>query len=130
MKLDASGQRFRALAVPYEGSFFGLAGAKDAVLAFGLRGNVFRSEDSGQSWTKVDAQLPSAVVAATPTVRGATLLADVGGRVTATEDGGRTFTKVSLKQPMPIFGFVEAAEGRFALAGPRGVAVTGLAAAP
>jgi hypothetical protein len=37
---------------------------------------------------------------------------------------------VSLKQPMPIVSLVEVAEGRFALAGPRGVAVTGLAAAP
>jgi photosystem II stability/assembly factor-like uncharacterized protein len=130
MKLDASGQRFSALAVPYQGSFFGLAAAKDAVLAFGLRGNVFRSEDGGQSWTKVDAQLPSAVVAATPTLHGATLLADAGGRVAASDDGGRTFTKVLLKHPMPIVGLIEAAEGQFVLAGPRGVAVTGSAAAP
>ena len=40
LKLDAAAQRFKALAVPYKGSFFGVAAAGKAVLAFGLRGNV------------------------------------------------------------------------------------------
>ena len=59
LKLDASGQQFKALAMPYTGSFFGVAAAKDAVLVFGLRGNVFRSDDGGSSWVKVDAGLPA-----------------------------------------------------------------------
>lgn len=124
LKLDASAQRFRALTLPYAGSFFGVAGAKASVLAFGLRGNVYRSDDAGASWVKVDVGLPSAVVAAARTSRDATLLADAGGRVVASDDGGRTFAKVPLKQPMPLTGLAEAGEGRLALTGPRGVAVT------
>jgi photosystem II stability/assembly factor-like uncharacterized protein len=114
--------------VPYEGSFFGVTEAKSSVLAFGLRGNVFRSDDAGRSWTKVDAGLPASVVAAARTSRDATLLADAGGRVVATEDGGRTFTAVTLKQPMPTSALADAGEGRLALVGVRGVAVTEMVA--
>ena len=124
LKLDAAAERFVALKVDYTGSFFGLAAAKTSVLAFGLRGSVYRSDDAGASWVKVDAGLPSAVVATARTARAATLLADASGRVVMTDDGGRTFTKLPLKQAAPMTGIVEAGEGRLALAGPRGVAVT------
>ena len=124
LKLDAGAERFAALKIDYTGSFFGVAPAKSSVLAFGLRGNVYRSDDAGASWVKVDAGLPSAVVAAAHTARDATLLGDAGGRVVITEDGGRTFTRVPLKQPVPMTGLAEAGEGRLALVGPRGVAVT------
>lgn len=124
LKLDTAAQRFKALEVPYNGSFFGVAAAKTSVLAFGLRGNVFRSDDAGRSWVKVEAGLPAAVVAAVRTSRDATLLADVGGRIVATEDGGRTFRPLTLAQPAPLTGFAESAEGRLALVGPRGASVS------
>jgi photosystem II stability/assembly factor-like uncharacterized protein len=124
MKLDRAGQRFNALAVSYTGSFFGVTAAQNSVLAFGLRGNVFRSEDNGATWVKADAGLPATIVAATRAASGATLLADAGGRVTATEDGGRTFHPIALKQPMPLTGLTEAGAGRLAVTGPRGVNVT------
>jgi photosystem II stability/assembly factor-like uncharacterized protein len=124
LKLDTTAQRFRALETPYTGSFFGVTGAKASVLAFGLRGNVYRSDDAGKSWVKVETGLPAAVVAAARTSRDATLLADVGGRVVASVDGGRTFSPVTLKQPMPLAGLVEAGDGRLVLAGPRGVTIT------
>jgi photosystem II stability/assembly factor-like uncharacterized protein len=124
MKLDASGQRFRALELPYQGSLFGIAAARTSVLVFGLRGNVLRRDDAGASWSKVDAGLASTVVAATRTSRDATVLADVGGRLAASTDGGRTFTGLALKQPAPLTGLVEVGDGRLAVTGPRGVAVT------
>ena len=43
-------------------------------------------------------------------------------------DGGRTFSKVTLKQSMPLTGVADAGEGRLALTGPRGVAVTEMTA--
>ncbi len=52
----------------------------------------------------------------------------MGGRIVATEDGGRTFRPLALKQPMPLTGLADAGEGRLALIGPRGVAVTETAA--
>jgi photosystem II stability/assembly factor-like uncharacterized protein len=94
------------------------------VLAFGLRGNVYRSDDAGRTWVKVDAGLSASVVAAARGSSDAVLLADAGGRIVATEDGGRTFTKVTMKQPMPLAGFADAGSGRLAIVGPRGVAIS------
>lgn len=127
LKLDKAAQRFRALAVPYNGSFFGLAEAGDAVLAFGLRGNAFRSADAGRTWTKVDAGLRASIVAATRTARGELVLADAGGRVAASADAGVTFKAVPLAKPVPLTGLVALEPRGFALVGPRGAAVSDLA---
>ena len=126
LKLDSAAQRFRALTIPYNGSFFGVADAAPAVVVFGLRGNVYRSDDRGATWTKVDAGLPASIVGATRTADGATLLADVGGRVVASADGGRTFGKVTLTPSMPLTGIADVGGGKLALVGPRGVAVSAM----
>jgi len=126
LKLDPASKRFKALAIPYNGSFFGVAAAGSAVLVFGLRGNVWRSDDRGVTWAKVDAGLRAAVVGATP-AQATLVLADAGGRLAASTDGGRSFHPVTLKQPAPIAGFAAAGDGRFVLAGPRGVAVSDIA---
>jgi photosystem II stability/assembly factor-like uncharacterized protein len=126
LKLDDATQRFKALTVPYTGSFFGVADAGSAVLVFGLRGNVWRSEDGGANWSQVEAGLPAAVVASTRTAQGALLLADVGGRVARSTDAGKSFAKVTLKEPRPVTGITALAADKLALAGPRGVAVTEL----
>lgn len=123
LKLDVAAQRFKALAMPYNGSYFGVADAGGAVVAFGLRGNVYRSEDGGATWTKADAGLAAAVVAATRSASGALLLADAGGRIARSADGGRTFDKVALKQASPLTGIADLGDGRLALVGPRGVAI-------
>jgi photosystem II stability/assembly factor-like uncharacterized protein len=124
LKQDHAAQRFKALAVPYKGSFFGLAAAGSAVLAFGLRGNLWRSDDGGAVWTKVEAGLPASIVGAASGAGGAVFLADAGGRIVTSRDGARTFAPVAVKPPMPVVGFVDLGDGRFVLAGPRGVAVT------
>jgi photosystem II stability/assembly factor-like uncharacterized protein len=122
LKLDAAAQRFNALAIPHNTSFFGITDAGNAVLVFGLRGMVLRSEDGGRSWIRVDAGLSGAVVAATRAANG-TLLADAGGRVVVSNDGGLAFRKVAVKQSLPLAGLVAANEGRLAVVGPRGVAI-------
>ena len=127
LKLDAAGQRFRAVATPYEGSFFGVVDAGTSALLFGLRGNVYGSNDGGASWSKVDAGLAASVVAATRSADGAVLLADAGGRVSASTDGGRTFTKLTLKQSVPVTSLVEIGEARLVLVGPRGATVAEIA---
>jgi photosystem II stability/assembly factor-like uncharacterized protein len=124
LKLDGASQRFVALTVPYNGSFFGVTGAGSAVLVYGLRGNVFRSEDGGKTWAKADAGLPAAIVSATLAPDGAILLADGGGRIASSADGGRTFSRVTLKNPTPLTGFAPIGNDRFVLVGPRGATVT------
>jgi photosystem II stability/assembly factor-like uncharacterized protein len=124
LKLDPAAQRFKAVPVGYTGSFFGIADAGHAALVFGLRGNIWRSDDRGATWTKVDAGLPATIAATTHSVDGAILLADVGGRIAATRDAGRTFQAVPLKQTMPTTSLVDLGHGRIILTGPRGASVT------
>ncbi len=128
MKLDSEAQRFKALPTPYNGSYFGVIGNKDTVLLFGLRGNAYRSDDSGKNWAKVDAGLPATIVSGRVTADGAFLLADAGGRVAVSADGGRTFKPVPMQNPVPITGIAEAGKGRLARVGPRGVAMADLPA--
>jgi photosystem II stability/assembly factor-like uncharacterized protein len=124
MRLDPATQRFVAVQVPYNGSFFGVMQAGNAALVFGLRGHVLRSDDGGRTWTPVDAGLPAAVVAAARGTDGATLLADADGRVVSSVDDGRTFTRLPLGPALPLTGLVVAGAGRFAMTGPRGVRLT------
>ena len=124
LKLDPAAQRFKALATGYGGSFFGVADAGSAVLVFGLRGNVYRSEDGGRTWTKVDTGLAASVVSATRTSGGTVLLADVAGRLSGSTDDGRTFAAMTLKRPMPVTGIADAGAGKVALSGSRGIAVS------
>lgn len=124
LKLDAAGEKFTAVPTPYNGSYFGVADAKSAVVVFGLRGNVYRSDDGGKAWTKVDTGLSAAVVGGTTSAKGELLLADAGGRIVASEDAGKTYKKLTVKNPVPLTGIADAGNGRLALVGPVGVAVT------
>ena len=128
LKLDPQAQRFRAQPTPYKGSFFGVVGTRNTVVAFGLRGNAFGSDDGGRTWNKVETGLPASIVAGTSLPGGALLLADVGGRLALSDATGRDFRIVPLKQAMPLAGIADAGNGRVALAGPRGVAVIELPA--
>ena len=84
----------RAVPTPYNGSYFGVIDAKSAVVVFGLRGNVYRTDDGGKTWSKVDTGLTAAVVGGATSAKGELLLADAGGRIVASEDAGKTYQKV------------------------------------
>jgi photosystem II stability/assembly factor-like uncharacterized protein len=124
LRLDSDAQRFRALDLPYKGSFFGVTGDRNAVVVFGLRGNAFRSNDGGKSWTKADAGLPATIVAGSITASGTLVLADAGGRIVASRDSGQSFKPVTVATPMPTAGLADAGNGRLAIAGLRGVTLT------
>jgi photosystem II stability/assembly factor-like uncharacterized protein len=126
LRLDAGTQRFMARPTPYSGSFFGVVGTRSVVLVYGLRGNAYASDSGGTGWQKVEVGLPATIVAATAMPDGALLLADSSGRVAMSNAEGRDFKPVALKQAMPLAGVADAGDGRLALVGPRGVAVTAL----
>lgn len=128
LKLDPAEQRFRAARTPYDGSYFGVADAGGAVVVFGLRGNVYRSADGGSTWSKVDAGLSAAIVAAAHRADGALLLADAGGRVAVSTDGAMTFARLALKHAMPLTGLADDGGGKLVLVGPRGATLTQAAA--
>ncbi len=59
---EAGKHEWKKLAVDYTGSFFTVGELADGVLiAAGLRGNIFRSVDNGESWKKIDSHTISSI---------------------------------------------------------------------
>lgn len=79
--LHSDGQGgFERLTRPYNGSFFALTvSPSGALLALGLRGNLYRSEDEGRSWTRLDLGLRHSLTSGTVLPDGQVLLVDEAG---------------------------------------------------
>lgn len=60
-RLDRSEQHFELIETSYGGSFFGLAGSADMLLAYGLEGSVYRSLDRGENWTRLETDTNASV---------------------------------------------------------------------
>jgi photosystem II stability/assembly factor-like uncharacterized protein len=120
LKLDESSRRFRAVEVPYKGSFFGIAAVGSSILLHGLRGSAFISPDAGRTWTRVEPGLAGAIVASAQAVGGRLLLADASGAIVASDDGARTFEPLIVRPSLPIAGLASVSRGLVAVVGPRG----------
>jgi photosystem II stability/assembly factor-like uncharacterized protein len=77
-----SGRSFQALKSPYAGSWFTLAVASDgAVIAGGLRGNLFRSTNRGDSWEQIVGAGPVSFVSASALAGKDVMVANQAGQV-------------------------------------------------
>jgi photosystem II stability/assembly factor-like uncharacterized protein len=88
------GASWEVLRLPYQGSlWFGLAVERSAptLLMLGMRGNLFRSEDLGDSWQPVDSGTDQSLQAGTRLRDGRVVLVGLGGAVLSSRDGGRSF---------------------------------------
>lgn len=120
LRLDEKDQRFRALASPYKGSFFGVLGTSAGVLAYGMRGNVLLSADGGASWRAIDAGLKASITGAAILRDGRVLLVDQAGSLAVSDDGGNRFARVPVTAPSPLAAVVATAGGAV-LGGPGGL---------
>lgn len=121
LKLNRASGRFESQTTPYSGSFFGVLGNPGVVLAFGLRGNVFRSVDGGESWSRVETGLPVSITTGTQLADGRFALLSQAGHLLVSDDDGASFQL----QPQPDMAPVAAAQssgpGALVLVGTRGV---------
>ena len=116
-----------ALSTPWEGSFFTCVRAADgSVVMGGLRGNVFRTEDIGKTWTKAEKPESSAIVDSLVLADGRMLLAGQGGDMLISSDNGKTFSRLPLRGIERIHSVAEGAEGKLIIAGPKGVQTVSL----
>ena len=123
LRLNRASQRFSALPTPYAGTFFGLLATPDLLLAYGLRGNAWRSRDGGKSWQQVDTGVLTGLTGATLLGDGRIALVSQGGQVLLSRDKGASFQLVTGIKPQPIFGVGAAGSGALALVGARGVRI-------
>ena len=121
LKLDSTGDRFTAISLPYNGSFFGITGKPGAALVYGLRGNVYRSVDDGSSWNKVELGIPLSVTASTVTADGRILLFSQAGHVLVSVDDGASFKLQAERALAPAAAALVSDAGGLVIVGSRGL---------
>ncbi|MDD2741625.1 MAG: YCF48-related protein [Rhodocyclaceae bacterium] len=120
--LDRGHERFTSLSTGYAGSFFGIAGQGKVLLAFGLRGVVFRSIDGGSQWSSVE--MPTEATLTSGMSRGDAsgfILANSAGHLLLSDALGAKFKVLSTTQPMRYTDLVSVADGSLVLTGVQGV---------
>ncbi|AMO25314.1 glycosyl hydrolase [Ramlibacter tataouinensis] len=126
LKFDRAAQRFTRVALPYQGTLFGVTGNNNMALVFGLRGNAFRTTDAGASWTKVETGLQAGLTSGVVRTDGSVLLASQTGQLLLSVDEGATFRRIPLPNPAPVFTLADAGNGNVAMAGFGGVRLESL----
>lgn len=122
-KLDPKSGRFKAIKTPYVGTFFGITGKPGTLVAFGMRGNAYRSRDNGASWQKVETGVQGGLMGASVTEDGKIVLVSQGGQVLVSGDDGTSFHQVKIAQPTPAAGVAVLDGNVLALVGQRGIQV-------
>ena len=118
---SADGRSFEALPSPYKGSFFGMLAARSGtVLAYGLRGHVFRSTDGGASWEQVARGTAVSINAGIELHDRTLALLAHTGEVLLSRDDGRTYTRMA-SDAAPAAGLAATERGQIVLAGLRGL---------
>jgi len=121
-RFDAASKRFLAIPTPYKGTLFGLVtDGADTLLAFGMRGSLFRSGDKGASWARVNMASSAGITGGTVLADGSVLLVTQAGGIELSRDHGLTFSAVKPALPMPYFGVTALGERRIGLVGAAGV---------
>ncbi|MBV6823411.1 YCF48-related protein [Pseudomonas sp. PD9R] len=120
LKWNDAQQRFLALQTPYQGSFFGVIGKPGEVLAFGLRGHVFRSTDGGASWSPLDTGLQVSITAAALGTDGRYRLFSQAGHLLVEQEPEARLQLVAQQSQSPVAGAIQAANGSLIVVGSRG----------
>lgn len=118
----ADWSRIEALQSPSQASFFDVvASGKGTLVALGLRGNLFRSDDAGASWTQVAVDSTLTFTAGLALVDGSLLLVDEAGGVWRSTDDGRSFERAAVPGAFPFAGMTQAGDDRVLAVGARGL---------
>lgn len=123
LKWDDSLARFVSVPTPYQGSYFGVVGQPGELLAYGLRGHVFRSTNGGSDWKLITSGVQVSISAAARDSHGQILLfTQAGSMLQSSSDGGALKVLPQTAQA-PVAGAILAPDNTLVLVGSRGVRV-------
>lgn len=116
------GAHWSELRSPYQGSFFGLVRTADnAILAFGMRGHVFRSDDRGTAWTAITTGTTTGFNAGRMLDNGTVVLAGNGGMLAVSGDDGRSFRLIKAASPAGLAQVAGLSDGAVLTVGEAGL---------
>lgn len=119
---SSDGVNWKSLQSPYDGSWFGaLTTQSGARLIFGMRGNIYRSEGGGESWSMASIDSRQAITNALQLSDGRILIVGNGGLVAVSEDDGRSFRQIKMGAPVSFSRAIQTADGRTLAVGDRGL---------
>ncbi|WP_284257597.1 WD40/YVTN/BNR-like repeat-containing protein [Acidocella aquatica] len=118
---DPAAQKFVARPTGYDGSLFGITGTAQAVVVFGMRGNIFYSGDQGKTWNKSSSAASSSIMAGAVLADGRFVLVNVAGDILVSSDEGKTFVAQPQVQGMPLTDFAETDAHHWLLTGLGGI---------
>ncbi len=103
-RFDAAKGRFVPSSTGYQGSLFGLVADGDNLIAFGLRGQAFRSTDGALQWQTLLTGVETGLNGGTVTDGQRILIASQGGQLLASDDQGLSFRAVPGLVAAPFAG--------------------------
>jgi len=122
LRLDAQQQRFRRVKTPYPGTWFGFAASRQAIVATGLRGSAWRTNDAGSTWQALNTGTQAAINGGRFLDDGRLVLFTQQGRVLISSDLGETLSALPAVQGLPsAFDALAMEPGWLLVGGPLGV---------
>ncbi|HEY7775230.1 MAG TPA: YCF48-related protein, partial [Kineobactrum sp.] len=105
----------------YDGTLFGILARANDVLAFGLRGHVFRSLDDGRSWVELQSSGRSSFYGGTLLADGKALLVGAGGTIIVPDPENGTLQRWQHPSRATLSSAVQNAQGEVLLVGMGGL---------
>ena len=118
------GEHWTHLDSTYDGSFYGILPLEGtALLAFGLRGRIYRSEDNGATWQLVPVEQRVMLATAGRLRTGLIVLAGQARAFLVSRDGGKSFAPWAPGLTTPVAQLLEAPDGTLLAFGEAGVSI-------
>ncbi|MDH4565231.1 glycosyl hydrolase [Pseudomonas sp. BN414] len=129
-KKPKDSDHFSALATGYNGSFFGVVARDHAVLAFGLRGSLFRSGDQGVTWERAASGIDTAITGGTILDDDQVLVVSQGGQLLRARSLDSSFEKLNVERPAMFTGIAQAQKNEVVIVGTAGANLQSLSHVP
>ncbi len=123
LRTQDNGDNWEQMFSPYEGSFFGITSlTKQGVqLAYGLRGNLARSDNFGSSWKLMDTKTEQSLIGATDRHGRVAYVVGNGGAFIKGIDQGRKWESTIRAGRGGAAAIIESKAGHFVIVGEGGV---------
>ncbi|MBD8561844.1 glycosyl hydrolase [Pseudomonas fluorescens] len=120
-KLNRKEGRFESINTGYGGGLFGVIGTSRVLIAFGLRGNAYRSLDRGVNWESLKTNVEVGINGAAMLDDRRVVFVTQDGQVLVTTDGGDSFQTFRANRPTLLTDVELTSDGRLLLSGFNGL---------